>query len=98
MAVTVHTHEDSSTEGGPIGYQSFRMSAQTSLSGTLSVGTFADLSLAGWCYFPMIAVSHKDMVLYGHSVDGASADAARFAVGATVTTGTYNVDYHYIEA
>ena len=74
-----------------------------SLAGSMSTGTYTEITLSPYSFFPMIHTTAGDGNLRGdvrgHITDGASADNSRFALyNGNGNAVTYDVDYRYIQA
>ena len=74
-----------------------------SLAGSISTGTYLDVTLNPYSFFPMIHSSIGAEVsraaVRSHITDGASADNPRFSLyNANGNSITYDIDYRYILA
>jgi hypothetical protein len=68
-----------------------------SASGAVGGTSTLDITLNAYAFFPMIHMTNTGVLIEGHSVDGASADAPRFSFrNTTGSAETYHVDHRYI--
>jgi len=74
-----------------------------SLAGTMTTGTYANITLSPYSFFPMIHTEAGADTLRGdirgHLTDGASADNSRFSIFNNNSNSIgYDIDYRYIQA
>lgn len=97
MAVVVHTHE-TTDEGEELFPLSLRTSTE-SFAGSLGVGGAVDFALSPYAFFPMIHCTSSMLVWRAHATDAVDPDSPRFGLRSFGSnSGTYDVDYRYIES
>jgi uncharacterized protein YcsI (UPF0317 family) len=101
MTVTVHGHQNI-LQGGNIGKNAFETTT-TSLAGSISGFAVVDIALTHYAFFPMLHMTNsgsaEEVLVSGHSIDGASADAPRFSIWKNgFIVETYDIDYRNITA
>lgn len=69
-----------------------------SLAGNVVAGSYIDITLWPYSFFPMFHSTTNDTVMGGHSTDGASADLPRCSMkNVGVISDSYDFDYRYIQ-
>lgn len=92
--ITAQANADS---GAPKNVSGSLSTSTTSLAGSISGTSTVDISLTAYSFFPMIHTETIDVLLSGHSTDGASADSPRLSLyNGAGSLKTYDIDYRYV--